>query len=159
MHETSSKPIHQTNSNEIASKPELRMSREFAFPKRLVFEAWSKAEYVSKWFTPAPLTTPECVVDLRSGGVFRVVMRMPDGQEFPMDAVFTEVIPNERIVFEATIHGGVDIHTVVTFTENQGRTTVNVHQRYSHESDATRGAQAGWTQTLNQLEAHLKTRL
>jgi len=96
MHETSSKPMHETNSNEMANKPELRMSREFAFPKRLVFEAWSKAEYVSKWFTPAPLTTPECVVDLRSGGVFRVVMRMPDGQEFPMDAVFTEVIPDER---------------------------------------------------------------
>src|SRR5580692_4607929 len=96
-------------------KPELRMTRVFDAPKRLVFEAWSKAEYVSRWFTPAPLTTPSCEVDLRTGGVFRVVMRMPDGVEFPMNAMFTEVVPGERIVFKAKIHGDVDVHTTVTF--------------------------------------------
>ncbi len=140
-------------------KPELRMTRVFDAPKRLVFEAWSKAEYVSRWFTPAPLTTPSCEVDLRTGGVFRLVMRMPDGIEFPMDARFTEVVPEERIVFAATIHGGVDVHTTVTFAENAGKTTLTVHQVYSHESDATRGANAGWTATLNQLADHLRSRV
>ena len=72
------------------------MTREFDAPKRLVFEAWSKAEHVARWFTPAPLTTPSCEVDLRTGGVFRLVMRMPDGMEFPMDAKFIEVIAEER---------------------------------------------------------------
>jgi uncharacterized protein YndB with AHSA1/START domain len=140
------------------NKPELRMSRVFDAPKRLVFEAWSKAEYVSRWFTPAPLTTPSCEVDLRTGGVFRLVMRMPDGMEFPMDARFTEVVPDERIVFTAKIHGDVDIVTTVTFAEHEGKTTLGVHQVYSHESDATRGARAGWTQTLDQLGDHLRSR-
>ena len=138
-------------------KPELRMSRVFDAPKRLVFEAWSKAAHVSKWFTPAPLTTPSCEVDLRTGGVFRVVMRMPDGVEFPMDARFVEVVPEEKIVFAAKIHGGVDVHTTVTFAERDGKTTMSVHQVYSHETDATRGANAGWTQTLDQLAAHLRS--
>lgn len=137
-------------------KPELRMTRVFDAPKSLVFAAWSKAEYVSRWFTPKPLTTPSCEVDLRTGGVFRLVMRMPDGVEFPMDARFTEVVPNERIVFEATIHGGVDIRTTVTLVENDGKTTLSVHQVYSRESDATRGANAGWTATLNQLAEQLR---
>ncbi len=132
-------------------KPELRITRVFDAPKRLVFEAWSKAEYVSRWFTPAPLTTPECEVDLRTGGVFRVVMQMPDGTRFPMDAKFVEVIPNERIVFAARIHGDVDVHTTVAFTESGGKTTLAVHQVFSRETDATRGANAGWTQTLDQL--------
>jgi uncharacterized protein YndB with AHSA1/START domain len=127
------------------------MTRVFDAPKRLVFEAWSKAEYVSRWFTPAPLTTPECEVDLRTGGAFRLVMQMPDGTRFPMDAKFVEVIPNERIVFAATIHGNVEVHTTVTFTESGGKTTLAVHQVFSHETDATRGANAGWTQTLDQL--------
>jgi uncharacterized protein YndB with AHSA1/START domain len=135
------------------------MSRVFDAPKSLVYEAWSKAEYVQRWFTPAPLTTPSCEVDLRPGGVFRLVMKMPDGMEFPMDARFTEVIPEERIVFRASIHGGVDIHTTVTFAEHAGKTTLSVHQTYSHETDATRGAHAGWTSTLDQLAAHLKTRV
>jgi uncharacterized protein YndB with AHSA1/START domain len=144
--------------NRSESAPELRMTRVFDAPKRMVFEAWSKAEYVSRWFTPAPLTTPSCEVDLRPGGVFRLVMRMPDGTEFPMDARFTEVVPEARIVFEATIHGGVHVHTTVTFEERDGKTTLDVHQTYSHATDATRGAHAGWTATLDQLAAHLRAR-
>jgi uncharacterized protein YndB with AHSA1/START domain len=134
------------------------MTRVFDAPRRLVFEAWSKAEYVSRWFTPAPLTTPSCEVDLRTGGVFRLVMRMPDGVEFPMDARFVEVVPGERLVFTATIHGGVDVHTTVTFADEGEKTRLSVHQVYSHESDATRGAPAGWTSTLDQLAAHLRSR-
>ena len=138
-------------------KPELRMTRVFSAPRRLVFEAWSKAEYLSRWFTPAPLTTPRCEVDLCTGGVFRLVMRMPDGIEFPMDARFTEVVDNERISFVANIHGGVEIMTTVTFAGHEGETTLTVHQVFSHETDATRGARAGWTQALDQLAALLRS--
>ena len=140
-------------------KPELRMNRVFDAPRRLVFEAWSKAEYVSRWFTPAPLTTPSCEIDFRPGGVFRLVMKMPDGVEFPMDARYVDIVPGERIVFTATIHGGVDVHTTVTFADHEGgKTMLSVHQVYSHETDATRGAQAGWTATLDQLAAHVRSR-
>lgn len=138
--------------------PELRMTRVFDAPKRLVWEAWSKAEHVQRWFTPAPLTTPRCEVDLRTGGVFRVVMRMPDGVEHPMDARFTEVVPEERIVFEARIGDDLDVKTTVSFAEHDGKTTLDVHQVYSHESPATRGAKMGWTQTLEQLAALLRER-
>jgi len=143
----------------VGMRPELRMTRIFDAPKHLVFEAWTKAEYVARWFTPAPLTTPSCEVDLRAGGVFRLVMRMPDGIEFPMDARFAEVVPDERIVFVATIHGGVDIHTTVAFTEHDGKTALTVHQLYSRESEATRGSSAGWTATLNQLAEHVRSRM
>ena len=138
--------------------PELRMTRVFDAPKSLVFEAWTKAEYLSRWFTPAPLTTQGCELDFRPGGVFRLTMRMPNGIEHPMDARFTEIIPDERIVFTATVHGDLKILTTVTFGENGGQTTLNVHQVYSHESDATRGANAGWTLTLDQLGAYLRGR-
>jgi uncharacterized protein YndB with AHSA1/START domain len=136
--------------------PELRINRVFDAPKQLVFEAWTKAEYLSRWFTPAPLTTHTCEVDFRPGGVFRLTMRTPDGIEFPMDARFTEIVADERIVFAATVHGDLRILTTVTFLETDGKTTLTVHQIYSHESDATRGANAGWTSTLNQLAAYLR---
>jgi uncharacterized protein YndB with AHSA1/START domain len=138
--------------NDGARKPELRLSRVFDAPRSLVWEAWSKAEYVKRWFTPAPLTTPRCEVDLRTGGIFYLVMKMPDGVELPMDARFVEVVPLERIVFAATIHGGVEVHTTVTFAdEDAGTTRLDVHQVYSHETDATRGAPQGWKATLDQL--------
>ncbi len=139
-----------------SGKPELRMTRVFDAPKRLVFAAWTKAEHVSRWFTPAPLTTPSCEVDLRVGGAFRVVMRMPNGVDHPMDARFTEVVPEERLAFSARVNGDLEIETTVTFAEHDGKTTLAVHQTYSHESDATRGAYAGWTATLDQLAAHVR---
>jgi uncharacterized protein YndB with AHSA1/START domain len=141
--------------NSAVKPPALHMTRVFDAPRRLVFEAWSKAEYVSRWFTPRPLTTPSCEIDFRTGGAFRLVMRMPDGIEFPMDATFTDVTPPERVAFTATIHGGVYVETTVTFAEHDGKTTLTVHQTYSKESDSTRGATQGWTQTLDQLAEHL----
>ena len=132
--------------------PELRLSRAFDAPRSRVWEAWTKADYVKRWFTPAPLTTPRCEVDLRPGGIFYLVMRMPDGVELPMDGRFVDVVPNERIVFTATIQGGVEVHTTVAFAdEGGGKTRLDVHQVYSHETDATRGAPQGWAATLDQL--------
>jgi uncharacterized protein YndB with AHSA1/START domain len=135
-----------------AKNPELRLSRVFDARRSLVWEAWTKAEYVKRWFTPAPLTTPRCDVDLRTGGIFYLVMRMPDGVELPMDARFVDVVPEERIVFTAVIHGGVDVHTTVAFAdEGAAKTRLDVHQVYSRETAATRGAPEGWTATLDQL--------
>ena len=139
--------------------PELRMSRLFDAPKQLVFEAWTRADYLSRWFTPAPLTTQGCELDFRPGGLFRLTMRAPDGVGYPMDARFTEIVPEERIVFTATVHGDLKILTTVTFEEVDGKTRLTAHQIYSHESDATRGANAGWTLTLAQLAAHLEENL
>jgi uncharacterized protein YndB with AHSA1/START domain len=137
--------------------PELHLSRTFDAPRRLVFAAWSSAEHVSKWFTPLPLTTSDCEIDFRPGGVFRLTMRMPDGTLYPMDARFVEIVDEERIVFTAKIHGGVTVDTTVTFAEENGKTTLQVRQTYDRETDATRGAPQGWAATLDQLGKHVTT--
>lgn len=141
-----------------AQRPEFRISRVFDAPRSLVFEAWSKAEYVARWFTPAPLTTPVCEVDLRAGGVFRVVMRMPNGSDHPMNATFVEVVPDEKIVFKAIIDGDLEVHTTVTFTDEGEKTRLDAHQVYARQSPSTLGAPAGWAATLDQLAAHLRDR-
>ncbi len=136
-------------------KPELRMSRVFEAKRRLVFEAWTKAEHVSRWFAPRPLTVVECELDFRVGGVFNLVMVTPDGKRYPMVATFREVVVPERIVFDAVIHDDNRALTTLTFTEIDGKTRLDVHQVYSFESPATRGAQQGWTATLDQLGEHV----
>ena len=50
-----------------------------------------------------------------------------------------------------------DVVTTVTFVEHEGKTKLNVHQTYTFESDATRGAPIGWSQTLDHLEEFLIT--
>ena len=136
-------------------RPEFRTSRTFDAPRELVFEAWTKAEHLSKWFTPRPLTTSACEVDFRPGGVFRLTMRMPNGAEHPMDGKWGEIVRPERLAFTSRIHVDNDVHTTVTFTEREGKTTMDVHQTYAYESDATRGAPQGWAATLDQLGEHV----
>ena len=92
-----SRGSHGAERAAATTPPELVMSRTFDAPRRLVFEAWSKAEHVAKWFTPRPLTTAECEVDFRPGGVFRVVMRFPDGLEHEFKGTFGEIDPPERL--------------------------------------------------------------
>jgi uncharacterized protein YndB with AHSA1/START domain len=130
---------------------EFTTTRTFDAPRRLVFEAWTKAEHVARWFTPRPLTTSACEVDFRPGGVFRVTMRMPDGLEHPFEGTYGEIVAPERITFHGKIHGEIDVDTTVTFAEHGERTTLTVRQTYSAVTDATRGAPEGWKATLDQL--------
>lgn len=76
-----------------------------------------------------------------------------------MDARFTEIIPEERIVFIATIEGDLEVHTTVTFSEAAGKTTLFVHQIYSRHSESVSGAPQGWKAILDQLAEHLRTRM
>ena len=145
-------PIAESADPPSPKKPDdLVLTRTFRAPRRLVFDAFSKAEHVSRWFAPKPLTMPRCELDFRPGGAFSFVMRAPDGTDFPFVGEFREIVPAERIVFSGTIHGGNDALTTLTFVEQDGQTTLTVHQSYTFESDATRGAKQGWTATLDQL--------
>jgi uncharacterized protein YndB with AHSA1/START domain len=53
-------------------------------------------------------------------------------------------------------HDGNEVLTTVTFAELGGKTRLTVHQTFSIETDSTRGAHEGWTQTLEYLAEFLK---
>ena len=143
---SSHKPADAGSSNLV-----LALSRTFDAPRSLVFEAWTKAEHIARWFAPRPLTTKACEVDFRPGGVFCLTMRAPDGVEYPFEGSFREIVDGERIVFVGLVHGDNWTETTITFSDDGARTKVDVRQTYSHESDATRGAPVGWNATLDQL--------
>ena len=51
---------------------EIVMTRSFAAPRQLVFDAWTKPDLVPRWMTgPAGWTMPVCKIDLRLD-VFRL---------------------------------------------------------------------------------------
>ena len=129
----------------------LVMSRVFAAPRPLVFEAWTKPEHIAKWWGPHGFSLSSCEMDLRAGGAFRFVMRGPDGLDYPFDGTYDEVERPARLVFRGKIHDGVQVATTVTFEDRGADTLVTVQQTYSAESEATRGSREGWSQTLDRL--------
>jgi uncharacterized protein YndB with AHSA1/START domain len=78
---------------------ELVLTRIIDAPRENIFRAWTEVELLKQWFAPLPYTTPHAELDVRPGGSSLVVMRGPDGSEFPNPGVYLEVVKNEKIVF------------------------------------------------------------
>lgn len=85
---------------------DLLLEREVDVAPEDVWAAWTRPEQVVKWFTPAPWETVDCEIDLRPGGVFRTVMRSPEGEDFPNVGCYLEIVPNERLVWTSALAPG-----------------------------------------------------
>jgi uncharacterized protein YndB with AHSA1/START domain len=155
-----SAPSNTDNKNDAfikVGRRELTITRIFDTPRELVFKAWTKPEHLIRWFMPKGCTLPICEMDFRAGGVFRFVIRGEDGRDYPFNGEYVEIVEPSRIVFKGNIHDvpGQDVLTTVTFAEQEGKTKLVVHQTYTFESDATRGAVVGWNQTLDHLAEYV----
>ena len=148
-------------------KLDLVLERVVDVPRELVWAAWTRPEHLRKWFTPAPWTVADCEIDLRPGGIFRTVMRSPEGKEFPNIGCYLEVVPNERLVWTDALLPGYrpaenPFMTAIITLESQGNgtryTAVAIHRddagRKKHED---MGFYQGWGKALDQLVAHVKT--
>src|SRR5690606_5079811 len=83
----------------LPSEREILLTRAFAAPRRLVFAAWTQPEHVVRWWGGCrAMTMPVCEIDLRVGGQFRYLLRMPDGSEFPFKGEYREVVAPEKLV-------------------------------------------------------------
>jgi uncharacterized protein YndB with AHSA1/START domain len=114
---------------------EIVMTRAVDAPRRLAFDAFTRADLVRRWLLGPPgWTMPVCEIDLRVGKGFRYVWRNADGREMGMRGVYREIAPPDRIVhteiFDEDWTGGETLVTTV-FTERGGRTTVTLTVRYS----------------------------
>jgi uncharacterized protein YndB with AHSA1/START domain len=85
--------------HKLDPKLDLVLERTIGVPPALVWEAWTKPEHLRHWFTPKPWTVAHCEVDLRPGGIFRTVMRGPDGEEHDAAGCYLEVVPQRRLTW------------------------------------------------------------
>jgi len=74
-------------------------TRVFPHDRTLVYSAWTEPELVTQWWGPAGFTDTLIAHDLKPGGRWRHILHGPDGTAYPNLAVFTEVVPPERLGF------------------------------------------------------------
>jgi uncharacterized protein YndB with AHSA1/START domain len=153
----------ETTSDTATPQPApLRISRVFHAPRETVFKAWSSAEHVKNWFSPATYTVSDAEVQMRVGGTFDVCMRSPTGQEHWSRGKFVEVTPHTRLVIDmhALDSAGGKLfraYTEVDFSDALGGTQMDVTQTYtfldpSIAAPMVAGAPEGWRTTLDKLE-------
>ena len=114
------------------SDREVVMTRVFAAPRRLVFEAFSKPELLKRWFGPHGWSLVVCEVDFRVGGGFRFVLRGPDGKQMGMRGVYREIVPPERSVHLESFddYPGSESQVTGAFIEQGGNTTLTTTVLY-----------------------------
>lgn len=144
-------------------------TRTFNAPRELVFQAFTKAEFVSKWWGKANWPVVACSLDFTVGGVWHYCLQGPDGQVHWAKAIYREIIVPERIVYvegssdEAgnEIDGLPPATVTVTFTQEDGRTKLTSLVTYATAADLesviARGMIQGFTQTLDNLDSYLQT--
>lgn len=145
---------------------ELAMTRAFAAPRDLVFEAFTTPALVSRWLLgPDGWSMPVCEIDPTPGGAYRYRWRNDsDGKEFGVSGTFIEITPGERIVhtelFDDDWTGGQAVVTT-TFSEEAGQTTVRMTVLYA-STEARQGVmKTGMTKgvaaSFDRLESILAT--
>jgi uncharacterized protein YndB with AHSA1/START domain len=77
---------------------ELVLTRIIDAPPEKLFRAWTDPEIIKQWFVPRPWTISEVKTDLRVGGSSLVVMKDPDGKEYPNPGIYLEIVPNQKLV-------------------------------------------------------------
>lgn len=150
----------------IDPKLDLVLERMVDVSPEAMWAAWTKPDLIKKWFTPAPWTTVECSIDLKPGGLFATTMRSPDGQEFPNNGCYLEIVENEKLVFTDALtasyrpsEGG--FFTAMILLERQGLgtkyTVVAMHKdeagKKKHEA---MGFHQGWGKALDQMLALIR---
>jgi len=152
---------------------EVTIERTYDASVSKVWEAWTKPELLKRWWGPDNVSIPECQVDLRVGGAFYIVMEAGEamgdikGMLWPMQAEFTEIVPNSKLAYKANAWTeGVkedtmlDQTTEITFLEEDGKTKVKVraaiYKTGPKAGMAAEGMQYGFNQQMDKLAAFLK---
>lgn len=142
---------------------ELILTRLIDAPRERVWHAWTAQ--LARWWGPHGMSTTVCEMDLRPGGLFRTVMRAPDGREYPTQGVFLEVVAPARIVFTDAFSAGwvpdpdPFFTAVTTFDDVGTRTRYTARALHwtvaNREKHARMGFHQGWGESLDRLEALL----
>jgi len=115
------------------SDVEIRLTRLFDAPRRLVFDALTKPEHVRRWWGQLGdgYSVPVCEIDLRIGGRWRFVNRHPKG-EAAFHGEYREIAPPGRLVFTEIYEDFPETVSVVTteLTDEGGKTRLTAVVQY-----------------------------
>ncbi|HJQ39157.1 MAG TPA: SRPBCC family protein [Thermoanaerobaculia bacterium] len=156
-----------------AEAQELVITRVFDAPRELVFRAWTEPELMKEWWGPRGFTLPHCTIDLQPGGKIHFCMRSAEGFDIWCGGVYHEIVRPERIVssdYFSNPEGDVvspaqygmpdwpeEMMMTVTFTEENGRTTLTVRQtaKTPMPKEGRDGADVGWNEQFDRLSEYL----
>jgi uncharacterized protein YndB with AHSA1/START domain len=138
--------VSQSETNFVAEpgRQEIIVTRTFDALRDLVFRAYLDPELRAQWWGPSYLTTNVEKIEARPGGVWRIVQRDPEGNEYGFHGVFHEVTLERTVdTFEwEGMPGHVSLQTA-TLEESGGKTTLTLKVVFQSVEDRDGMVQSG----------------
>lgn len=146
-------------------KLDLRLERTIDSAPEFLWKGWTDAATLKQWFCPRPWKVVEASIDLKPGGKFLTVFESPEGQKYPNEGCYLEIIPNRKLVYTNTLKAG---YLPSTFNETEfpltvilelmpegGKTKYRATVRHATEAARNQhdamGFESGWSAALDQL--------
>lgn len=157
------------------SQFDLKLERIVDLPVELIWEAWTNPLHLKPWFCPKPWTVIDCEIDLRPGGVFKTIMKSPEGHEFPNLGCYLEVIKNQKLTWTDALLPGfrptseAKSGAGMLFTASIVLEPIGQQTKYTatcfHKDEQDRikhekmGFNEGWSICLDQLVEYMKLQM
>jgi uncharacterized protein YndB with AHSA1/START domain/DNA-binding transcriptional ArsR family regulator len=145
----------------------LTFAREVAVAPAMVWEAWTSAEAVRRWWAPRHFAVADCTVDATPGGALRIVLAEGDGTRHVAEGRFVDLRRPRSLSF-ALAPLGADgrplfdaVHDVRIGRRGEGAKltmTVDVRDVRPEATPVLAGMEPGWSQTLDRLVETLEER-
>lgn len=139
----------------------ITIKRTFDAPRKLVWQAWTQAEHIVKWWSPKGMETKVVEHNFTVGGKWQYIMPMPNGQEFIAEGTYTDIVEFERIISSANFKPmteGVEIQAIFEDDGDKTSFTFNVvhpTEEYKIQQEKM-GIMNGWGSVFDRLEELLK---
>ena len=144
------------------SERELSIVRETHIAPEKLYAGWTTPKLMETWFCPKPWYVKDVELDLRPGGGSKMTMSGPNGEAFPNEGVYLEVVPNRRLVFTDAYTAGwvpnpnkmfTGIITFEALPDGGTRYTATARHwtKEACENHAAMGFTEGWGKAFDQL--------
>lgn len=123
-----------------------------------IFRAFTQPKLLTRWFSPANMTTPKVDLDLKVGGQCCFTMQDAHGSEVTSRGKFLEIVPNKKLSFTwAWEHSREPATTVsVSMRQQDGQTVVVLTHDGFRDDDERNKHAMGWNDILGKLEDNLQ---
>ncbi|MEN6625322.1 MAG: SRPBCC domain-containing protein [Candidatus Sumerlaeia bacterium] len=158
-------------------EPVFKTTRLIHVPRELVWRAWTDPAQLAQWWGPNYFSNPICEIDARAGGNYRIVMRGPDGVDYPVSGVFLEVVKPERLVMTMDVSEHPDewhdqlnpdrsvanpageMLMTVMFEADEDRTQLTIQITFENtqirDAMLKLGMEQGWSESLDRMTSLL----
>ena len=153
------------------------LERTFNAPRALVWAAFSQADHLSQWMSPAGMTPGRCTIDFREGGIYHYEIVTPDGLSFWGRWIFRDIVDQESMVVHVSFSDegcGITRHPMAPdwpletfsktrFSDVEGGTLIRLEWSalgsdpvaLKNFEDGKPSMTQGWSGTMDQLDACL----